>query len=87
MDSSERSELLNRLARLERELVSVRRDLGERNVVTLPTGVFQAVRVQVGGEHYAVPSEQVRQIIRYARVTRPVANELSASADDPKRTC
>jgi purine-binding chemotaxis protein CheW len=70
MDSSERSELLNRLARLDRELAIVRRELGERNSVAIPQGTFQAVRVQVAGEHFAVPSEHVRQIIRYARATR-----------------
>ncbi len=70
MDSDERLELLNRLARLDRELAAVRRELGERNAVAIPQGIFQAVRIQVAGEHYAIPSEQVRQIIRYARTTR-----------------
>jgi purine-binding chemotaxis protein CheW len=70
VDSDERTELLSRLARLERELVAVRRNLSDRNTVTIPSGVFQAVRLLVAGEHYAVPSAEVRQIIRYARVTR-----------------
>lgn len=69
MDSNERLELLSRLARLNSELLEVRRGLGELNSVAIPQGTFQALRVQVAGEHFAVPSEQVRQIIRYARAT------------------
>jgi purine-binding chemotaxis protein CheW len=70
MEESERSLLLGRLSRLERELVAVRRELHEKSTVTFPEGIFQALCVQVGGERYAVPSAQVKQIIRYARTTR-----------------
>lgn len=70
MEAGDRSQLLGRLARLERELVAVRRELVEHNTVAIPEGLFQAVCVEVGGERYAVPSLNVRQIVRYARVTR-----------------
>ena len=68
MEGNQRAQLLSRMARLERELLAVRRELADPSVA-IPAGSFQAVCVQVCGDRYAVPSVQVKQIIRYARVT------------------
>jgi purine-binding chemotaxis protein CheW len=68
MEAHDRHELLTRLARLERELLFVRRKLKEQQTShVLPEGSFQAVRIQLGVGEFAIPSECVRQIIRYAR--------------------
>jgi purine-binding chemotaxis protein CheW len=68
---AEYSRLLDHLARLERELVTVRRELrDQRRTTTLPTTPFEALRIAVAGEAYALPSAAVRQIIRFAKLSR-----------------
>jgi chemotaxis signal transduction protein len=67
METHDRYELLTRMARLERELLFVRRKLKERQPpVALPCGSFQAVRFQISVAEYAIPTAMVRQIVRYA---------------------
>lgn len=67
MEARERYELLTRLARLEREVLFVRRRLKEdRSASVLPGGTRQGVRIQVGMQEFAIASAYIRQIVRYA---------------------
>ncbi len=71
LETDDLGRLLDHLARLERELVTVRRELHQqRKTTSLPQGAFEALRVSIGGEHYALPSLPIRQIIRFARLIR-----------------
>ncbi len=71
LERDELGRLLDHLSRLERELVSVRRELHQqRKTTSLPQGSFEALRIAIGGEHYALASQHIRQIIRFARLSR-----------------
>lgn len=71
MRTDPRPEILSRLARLERDLSTVKRELGEAKAgPALPEGPFQAVRFSVAGDMFALPSALAREIVRYARLTR-----------------
>src|SRR5437868_6885877 len=69
MDMADDTQLRSRLARLERELSMLRRELGERHAAApLPSGTFRALHVRVGGAEYAIVGECVREIVRYAEL-------------------
>jgi purine-binding chemotaxis protein CheW len=71
MRNDVRTEMLTRLAQLERDLSSVKRDLGEARVrAPLPAEPFQAVRFALSGDDFALPSRTTREIVRYARLAR-----------------
>jgi purine-binding chemotaxis protein CheW len=71
MRSDRATDLLNRLAELEQNLAGVRRELGEERVrADLPRVPFQAVCFLVGGDFYALCSDSVREVVRYAALTR-----------------
>jgi purine-binding chemotaxis protein CheW len=80
--NDERQGYWARLTELERELRRVQRELAlERPKLDLPTGRFEAVRVLIGQDEYAVQCDIVREIVRYARLTRiPGASEVMAGA-------
>ena len=69
MEGHDRCDLMTRMARLERELLFVRRRLRDQQTSNGPAASFQAVRVRVGVGDYAVASVFLRQIIRYAATT------------------
>jgi purine-binding chemotaxis protein CheW len=82
VQNDERNEYLARLLELEREVHRVQRQLAlERPKAALPQGRFEAVRVLIGTDEYAVPCGCIREIVRYARLTRiPGAPEIVAGA-------
>jgi purine-binding chemotaxis protein CheW len=82
VQETERQQYWTRLAELERELRRVQQELAlVRPSVELPEGRFEAVRVLIGRDEYGVPCEAVREIVRYARLTRiPGASDLIAGA-------
>ena len=61
-----------RLAELEAELKTMRRQLGatERTRAALPAGDWPLLRCTVGSDAYGIPLEQVAEIVRYVQVTR-----------------
>lgn len=64
--------LVTRLEELEAELLTLRRELGEeqRRQARLPDGNFQILRVSVCDDLFGVPIDSVREIVRYATLTR-----------------
>jgi len=64
--------LLTRLEELEAEILTLRRELGEqhRRQARLPDGNFQILRVSVCGDLFGIPIDSVREIVRYATLTR-----------------
>jgi purine-binding chemotaxis protein CheW len=61
-----------RLAELEAELKTMRRQLGatERSRTALPSGDWPLLRCSVGADAYGIPLEWVAEIVRYVQVTR-----------------
>jgi purine-binding chemotaxis protein CheW len=61
-----------RLMQLESELVHLRNELNHTRApgFELPTGRFDVLRFQLGGEIYGFPIHIVREIVRYVRLTR-----------------
>ena len=82
MRENERQQYWTRLAELERELRRVQHELAlERPRAELPEGRFEAVRVLIARDEYAVPCRVVREIVRFARLTRiPGASDIIAGA-------
>jgi purine-binding chemotaxis protein CheW len=82
VQDEERQQYWTRLADLERELRRVQQELAlERPRVQLPEGRFEAVRLLIGRDEYGVPCGFVREIVRYARLTRiPGALDVIAGA-------
>ena len=64
--------LVTRLGELEAELMTLRRELGEehRRQARLPEGDFQILRVSVCDDLFGIPIDSVREIVRYAMLTR-----------------
>lgn len=64
--------LVTRLEELEAELLTLRRELGEehRRQARLPEGNFQILRVSVCDDLFGIPIDSVREIVRYAMLTR-----------------
>jgi len=70
MDDRNGSDIRARIAEIEKLLFAVRREVAdERRRVVLPEGIFQAVRIMIAGDQYAVLSADVQEIVRYARLT------------------
>jgi len=71
-DRSAERPLLGRLAELEAQLVVLKRELAgqARSGTSLPTGDFQALRVEVSGDLYGLPIASVLEIVRYVQLTR-----------------
>jgi purine-binding chemotaxis protein CheW len=70
MNDTDKSDIRARIVEIEKLLFAVRREVAEeRRRVVLPEGVFQAVRIIIGGDEYAVLSADVQEIVRYARLT------------------
>lgn len=71
--NSEESRALDaRLAELEIELKTLRRQLGSnpRGARALPAGDWPLLRCAVGRDAYGIPLEWVAEIVRYVQVTR-----------------
>lgn len=70
MNDTDKSDIRARIGEIEKLLVAVRREVAEeRRRVLLPEGIFQAVRILIAGDEYAVLSADVQEIVRYARLT------------------
>jgi purine-binding chemotaxis protein CheW len=67
-----RAALDARLAELEAELKTMRRQLGavERTTAVLPDGDWPLLRCVVGDDAYGIPLDWVAEIVRYVQVTR-----------------
>ncbi len=65
-------DLLGRLAVLETELSTLRRELGESTRATsgIPGSDFLALRFLVGDDSYGIPIVSVREIVRYVELTQ-----------------
>lgn len=63
---------LVRLARLEREIIALRHELADDSSVapSLPPGGFHVLVFSLGDDVYGIPISRVREIIRFARLTR-----------------
>jgi purine-binding chemotaxis protein CheW len=71
MESQDHTTLLAQLARLERDLVTVRRELqARRPAEPRPVGPLPAILIVVAGERYAIPSANVRLVVHYAKLSK-----------------
>jgi len=67
------TELRERISALEIALRSLRREIERREGSPAPRVDFHALRFLVGELRYAVPIDEVREVVRYVRVT-PIAD-------------